>query len=60
LLHLDASVKFVHYIKLAESMTGNGSERMRPPRLPLEGEERKTVEEVIKRAIATRPTLPGR
>ena len=60
LLHLDASVKFVHYIKLAEAMTGNGSERMRPPRLSLEGEERKTIEEVIRRAIATRPRLPGR
>ncbi len=57
LLHLDASVKFVHYIKLAEAMAGVGTEFLRPPRLPLQGEERSRIEQVIQRALATRPNL---
>jgi 4-hydroxy-tetrahydrodipicolinate synthase len=58
LLHLDASVKFVHYIKLAETMAGVGTEHMRPPRLPLEGEERRRISAIISRALAARPALP--
>lgn len=58
LLHLDTSVKFIHYIKLAQSMTGSGTETMRAPRLRLEGDERKSVEAVIRRALETRPVLP--
>jgi 4-hydroxy-tetrahydrodipicolinate synthase len=58
LLHLDTSVKFIHYIKLAQSMTGTGTETMRAPRLRLEGEERARVEAVIRKALETRPTLP--
>ncbi len=58
LLHLDASVKFVQYIKLAQSMTGNGSEYVRPPRLPLVGEERARIERIIEQAIARRPAIP--
>ena len=58
LLHLDASVKFVHYIKLATAMRGLGSENLRPPRLPLEGEERARIKAIISRAISTRPVLP--
>lgn len=54
-LHLDTHVKLVQYIKLAAQECGLGSERTRPPRLPLEGEERERVLEIIRRAIATRP-----
>jgi 4-hydroxy-tetrahydrodipicolinate synthase len=57
LLHLDASVRFVHYIKLAEQIAGVGTEYMRPPRLPLEGEERRRVEKIIRDAMATRKNL---
>lgn len=58
LLHLDVSVKFVQNIKLAEAMVGVGSEFVRAPRLPLTGEERHGVEEIVRRAIRTRPELP--
>jgi len=58
LLHLDADLKFVHSIKLAEAMTGVGTEQMRRPRLPLQGEERGRVEAIILRALESRPPLP--
>ena len=58
LLHLDVSVKFVQYIKLAEAMTGEGTETVRPPRLPLVGDERHRVARVISGALANRPSLP--
>jgi len=56
-LHLDVSVKLVQYIKLAEAMTGMGSEIVRAPRLPLEGAEREMVMAAVRRAIDTRPKL---
>jgi dihydrodipicolinate synthase/N-acetylneuraminate lyase len=59
LLHLDVSIKFVQNIKLAEALVGCGTEYMRPPRLPLTGEERKLVEEIIRTAIKNRPELPS-
>jgi 4-hydroxy-tetrahydrodipicolinate synthase len=34
-----------------------GSERVRAPRLPLEGDERGRILELIRRAIATRPLV---
>ena len=58
LLHLDVSTKFVQNIKLAEAIADGGDERVRAPRLPLAGAERSRAEEVIRRALATRPTLP--
>jgi 4-hydroxy-tetrahydrodipicolinate synthase len=58
-LHLDTDIKFVHYIKLAEQMTGLGSETVRPPRLPLAGEERERISGIIAEAIRTRPALPA-
>jgi 4-hydroxy-tetrahydrodipicolinate synthase len=57
LLHLDVSTKLVQNIKLAEVATGLGTETVRPPRLPLVGEERKRVQQVIADALAKRPTL---
>jgi len=58
LLHLDVSTKFVQNIKLAEAKADGGNERVRPPRLPLAGEERARVEQTIAHALATRPEIP--
>jgi 4-hydroxy-tetrahydrodipicolinate synthase len=58
LLHLDTHVKLVQYIKLAVSECGLGSERTRPPRLPLAGMERERILAIIRKALATRPN-PG-
>ncbi len=57
LLHLDVDVKLVQHIKLANQMTGLGSETVRRPRLALAGEERDRVEGVITTALETRPNL---
>jgi len=59
LLHLDVDVKLVQYIKLANKLTGEGEEWVRPPRLPLIGKERARVEAIVRRAIETRPALPA-
>jgi 4-hydroxy-tetrahydrodipicolinate synthase len=58
LLHLDTKPKLVQYLKLTMQLTGLGSERVRPPRLPLIGDERAMVERLVQHAIATRPELP--
>ncbi len=55
LLHLDVAVKLVQYIKLANQIAGEGKEWVRPPRLPLVGEERKRIEDLVNQALATRP-----
>lgn len=55
LLHLDADPDLVQAIKLAEQVMGRGSERVRPPRLPLSGARRADVIERVERARATRP-----
>lgn len=58
LLELDINPKLVQNIKLAEVATGIGTEIVRAPRLPLHGEERKHVLNVIENGLKTRPTLP--
>lgn len=58
LLELDIHPKLVQYIKLAEQQAGLGTETVRPPRLMLEGEERKVILKIIDDGIATRPALP--
>ncbi len=60
LLHLDVHTKFVQYIKLAVQEAGLGSEWVRPPRLPLAGDERKQILQIIRRGIETRPQIPKR
>lgn len=55
LLHLDAEHDLVQSIKLAEQMAGRGSERVRPPRLPLVGERRSSVIEMVERALSSSP-----
>jgi dihydrodipicolinate synthase/N-acetylneuraminate lyase len=57
LLHLDVAVKLVQYIKLANQMTGEGTEWVRAPRLTLVGEERQRIAKIIQTAIDSRPTL---
>jgi dihydrodipicolinate synthase/N-acetylneuraminate lyase len=56
-LHLDDHPKLVQYIKLAQSMTGVGTESVRMPRLPLVGEERDRIKGIIQKAIDTRPRV---
>lgn len=57
LLELDIHPKLVQNIKLAEVHTGLGTEQVRLPRLPLEGQEREHVLAVIQHALQTRPKL---
>lgn len=59
LLELDINTKLVQNIKLAEVATGIGTENVREPRLPLAGEERKKVLEIIEVALKIRPSLPN-
>lgn len=58
-LHLDTEVKLVQYIKLAAQECGYGSERVRPPRLALEGAERERILGIVRQALATRPEAQG-
>ena len=55
LLHLDSEPDLVQSIKLAEAIMGRGSERVRPPRLPLAGERRADVTERVEHARTVRP-----
>jgi 1-pyrroline-4-hydroxy-2-carboxylate deaminase len=57
LLHLDAEHDLVQSIKLAEQIMGRGTERVRMPRLPLEGERRAEVIALVEKAAATRPSF---
>lgn len=57
LLHLDAEHDLVQSIKLAEQIMGRGSERVRMPRMPLEGARRAEVIAMVEKCAATRPTL---
>jgi dihydrodipicolinate synthase/N-acetylneuraminate lyase len=58
LLELDISPQLVQNIKLAEVGTGIGTEYVREPRLPLQGEERIRVQKIITEGLRTRPSLP--
>jgi dihydrodipicolinate synthase/N-acetylneuraminate lyase len=57
LLRMDTVAKFVQLIKLVQQRVGMGSERVRPPRLPLEGEELREALATIDQALATRPQV---
>ena len=57
LLHLDSEHDLVQSIKLAEQIMGRGSERVRPPRLPLQGRRRAEVTAMVEKARASRPRL---
>ena len=55
LLRMDTVPKFVQLIKLAQAEVGVGSERVRPPRLTLEGAERVETRRIIAAALTARP-----
>jgi 4-hydroxy-tetrahydrodipicolinate synthase len=57
MLRLDTVPKFVQLIKLAQAQVDMGSERVRAPRLQVEGEEREAALRVIRQALETRPQL---
>jgi len=54
LLRLDTLPKFIQLIKLAQAERGKGSARVRPPRLELEGRERRDAVDVIQAGLAGR------
>ena len=58
ILELDINPQLVQNIKLAEVMTGIGTEHVRAPRHILIGEERKRVIGILEHGLANRPTLP--
>jgi len=55
LLTLDTVPKFVQLIKLVQHQVGRGHERVRAPRLVLEGAEREAALALIADKLATRP-----
>ena len=55
LLTLDTVPKFVQLIKLVQQQVGHGHERVRAPRLVLEGAERQATLALIADKLATRP-----
>lgn len=57
LLRMDTVPKFVQLIKLVQQEVGLGSERVRPPRLALEGAEREEALAALRRALASRVPL---
>lgn len=58
ILHLDARPDLVQCIKLCEEIAGRGTALTRPPRLALQGADRKHVETIMAKALANRPKLP--
>jgi len=58
LLDLDVSTYLVQNIKLAEVLAIGTNDRVRSPRLPLEGARRAQVEAIIRKALESRPKLP--
>ena len=55
LLRMDTVPKFIQLIKLVQEEAGMGNARVRAPRLQLEGQELLQAQEVIHRALKTRP-----
>ena len=56
MLHFDSHPKLVQYVKLASAEMGYGTEIVRPPRLPLIGEQREEALKIIRDSAATRPS----
>lgn len=57
LLRFDTVPKFVQLIKLVQAELGWGSERVRAPRLPLDGTEREDAIALLRDRLACRPVL---
>lgn len=58
ILELDINPQLVQNIKLAESLTGLGTEYVRAPRKSLSGDERNRVLKILNDGLAIRPALP--
>ena len=59
LLTLDTVPKFVQLIKLVQQQVGHGHERVRAPRLVLDGAEREEALALIAAKLAARPSVPA-
>jgi 4-hydroxy-tetrahydrodipicolinate synthase len=57
MLRLDTKPKLVQLIKLAQELAGQGDWHLRPPRLPLVGDERRDAEATIRLALSERVAL---
>ena len=55
LLRLDTVPEFVQLIKLVQQEVGMGSERVRAPRLTIQGQQRDEVIELVRSSLATNP-----
>jgi 4-hydroxy-tetrahydrodipicolinate synthase len=55
LLRLDVVPKFVQLIKLVQEEVGMGSQRVRPPRLPLTGQELEDTKRLVADSVKERP-----
>lgn len=55
LLRLDTVPEFVQLIKLVQQEVGQGHERVRGPRLPVEGAMRENALRIVRTALANRP-----
>ena len=60
LLRMDTVPKFVQLIKLVQQEVGEGSARVRPPRMELVGEELEAARAVVAAALSTRPGILSR
>lgn len=58
LLRLDTVPKFIQLIKQVQQEIGQGSARVRAPRLELIGEELAATKKIVAEALANRPRLP--
>jgi 4-hydroxy-tetrahydrodipicolinate synthase len=56
MLHFDSHPKLVQYIKLTCAEVGYGKETVRAPRMPLVGQERERILQIVHDSIATRPS----
>ena len=54
LLRMDTVPKFVHLVKLVQEEVGRGKHRLRPPRLPLAGDELREAKQVIAESLGQR------
>jgi 4-hydroxy-tetrahydrodipicolinate synthase len=57
LLRLDVVPKFVQLIKLVQEEVGMGSQRVRPPRLTLTGQESAGTKRLVADSLKGRPLL---
>ncbi len=57
LLRMDTVPKFVQLIKFVQEQVGMGSQRVRPPRLILSGDELQGAWRIVGQCVATRPAM---